>query len=100
MMRLDSTKKPFDNAEDAEAAEDDHECHVPIQPHVLFDLGVIIIGQPQEVGQDLRPTSPDFSGWNCTPATWPRWTIEANGCPWSVTATVSGVIGATKLWVK
>src|SRR5438552_9104266 len=40
------------------------------------------------------PTSPDFSGWNCTPATCPRCTIAANRPPCSVTATVSPLSGA------
>ena len=26
-----------------------------------------------------RPSREDFSGWNWTPMTWPRSTIEANG---------------------
>src|SRR5256885_2103318 len=61
----------------------------PLEVHALDDLSVADVeARDDAFGQHedsqnasarkffsmCRPTSPDFSGWNCTPATRPRWT--------------------------
>ena len=78
----------------------------PLEVHALDDLAVADVeARDDPLGEHYvslmklrricRPTSPDFSGWNWTPLTWPRWTMAANGSPCSVIATVSPVTGAT-----
>ena len=49
---------------------------------------------PANVRSSASPSSEDFSGWNCTPATLPRSTIDAKRSPYSpVPATSSGSAG-------
>ena len=37
--------------------------------------------RPAKLRSSASPSGPDFSGWNCTPNTLPRWTTDVNSPP-------------------